>query len=62
MNIRSDRSATKRPIKDRGKVRSAKSKVQSTEWERTDERLDESLRQTFPASGALSIIQYARGS
>ena len=61
MNIRSDRSVTRRPIKDQAKARSAKPRVQSTEWERTDERLDEALRHTFPASDALSIIQTARG-
>jgi hypothetical protein len=62
MNVRSDRSGIKRPIKDQGKARSAKPKVQGTDWDLTDERLDEALRQTFPASDALSIIQNVRGS
>jgi hypothetical protein len=62
MNVRSDRPVTKRPIKDRGKARAAKPRVQATEWERTDERLDEALRHTFPASDALSIIQNVRDS
>jgi hypothetical protein len=62
MNVRSDRSVTRRPIKDQGKTRSAKPGVQAPEWELTDERLDEALRQTFPASDALSIIQNVRGS
>jgi hypothetical protein len=57
MNVRSGRSVIKRRIKDQGKARSAKPKAQSTEWELADERLDEALRQTFPASDALSIIQ-----
>jgi hypothetical protein len=35
--------------------------VQGKDWELTDERLDEALRQTFPASDALSIIQNVRG-
>jgi hypothetical protein len=60
MNGRSDRSGAKRPIKNQGKARSAKPRIQGTEWERTDERLDEALRHTFPASDALSIIQTAR--
>jgi hypothetical protein len=60
MNVRSDRSVIKRPIKDR-KARSAKPRVQAAEWERTDERLDEALRHTFPASDALSIVQNVRG-
>jgi hypothetical protein len=62
MNVRSDRSATKRPIKDQGKTRSAKPRVQAAEWELADERLDEALRHTFPASDALSIVQNVRGS
>jgi hypothetical protein len=62
MNVRSDRSAIRRLIKDQGKTRSAKPRVQSTEWELADERLDEALRHTFPASDALSITQNVRGS
>jgi hypothetical protein len=61
MNARSDRPVAKRPIKDQGKGRSAKPEARGTDWERTDERLDEALRQTFPASDALSIIQNIRG-
>jgi hypothetical protein len=61
MNDRNDRSVIKRPIKDSKKSRSAKQSVQATEWELADERLDDALRQTFPASDALSMIQY-RGS
>ena len=61
MNASSDRSATKRSIKDPGKTRSAKPKVQAGEWELADQRLDEALRQTFPASDALSIVQNVRG-
>ena len=60
MNARRDRPVTKRRIKDRGKARSAKPGVQGAEWQRTDERLDEALRHTFPASDALSIVQTAR--
>jgi hypothetical protein len=62
MNVRSDRSVARRPTKDQRKARSTKPRVQGTEWERTDERLDEALRHTFPASDALSIIQNVRGS
>jgi hypothetical protein len=62
MNVRSGRSGIKRPIKDQGKARSAKPEVQGTEWHLADERLDEALRQTFPASDALSIVQNVRGS
>jgi hypothetical protein len=32
------------------------------EWKRKDEQLDDALRQTFPASDALSIVQNVRGS
>jgi hypothetical protein len=62
MNVRSDRSASKRPIKDQGKTRSAKARVQDKDRELADQRLDEALRHTFPASDALSIIQVARSS
>jgi hypothetical protein len=62
MNVRSDRSVTKRPIKDRGNARSVKPNVQGAEWELADELLDEALRHTFPASDALSIVQNVRRS
>jgi hypothetical protein len=62
MNVRRDRSVAKRPVKDQGKTRSTKQRAQATEWELTDERLDEALRHTFPASDALSIVQNVRGS
>jgi hypothetical protein len=61
MNGRSGRSVIKRQVKDQGKARLAKPGVQATEWELADEQLDEALRQTFPASDALSIIQNVRG-
>lgn len=54
MSVRSNRSDVKRPAKDRDKARSAKPKAQPTEWELNDDLLDEALRQTFPASDALS--------
>jgi hypothetical protein len=56
----SDRSVIK-PPKGRGKTRSAKPSAQGKEWELADQRLDDALRQTFPASDALSIIQNVRG-
>jgi hypothetical protein len=49
MNDRSTRSVTTRPIKERKKLRSKKQRVRGTDWELTDERLDDALRQTFPA-------------
>jgi hypothetical protein len=60
MNASSGRLATSRPARNPGKARLAKPAVQATEWELADERLDEALRQTFPASDALSIIQNVR--
>jgi hypothetical protein len=62
MNVRREQSVVKRPLKDQAKARSAKPRVQGTEWDLADELLDEALRQTFPASDALSITQYVRGS
>jgi hypothetical protein len=60
MNARSNRPAIKRPIRDQEKPRSAQPVAQATEWELTDDRLDEALRQTFPASDALSMIRNVR--
>lgn len=60
MSVRSNRSDVKRPAKDRDKARSAKPKAQSAEWELNDNLLDEALRQTFPASDALSMIRCSR--
>jgi hypothetical protein len=60
MNISSDRSATKRRTKEQGKPRSKTPAARRTEWELANERLDEALTQTFPASDALSIIQNVR--
>jgi len=34
--------------------------MQDAEWERVNSQLDDALRQTFPASDALSIIQIVR--
>jgi hypothetical protein len=62
MNARSDQSVAKPSSKDQGKTRSQKTKAQAAEWELANERLDEALRQTFPASDALSIIQNVRSS
>jgi hypothetical protein len=61
MNARNNRRVVKRPAKDQGKTRAAKTRVRGTKWEVADEQLDEALRQTFPASDALSIIQTVRG-
>ena len=58
MSDRSNRTIPKRRIKVQKKLRSA----QDAEWERVNDQLDDALRQTFPASDALSIIQTVRGS
>jgi hypothetical protein len=60
MNVRSNQPAMKRRSKDHKKILSAKPKVLKTEWEHADDQLDEALRQTFPASDALSLVQSAR--
>jgi hypothetical protein len=62
MNGRSNPRVVKRRIKYQEKSRSAKPEARAAEWELTDDRLDEALRQTFPASEALSIIRNVRGS
>jgi hypothetical protein len=62
MNVKGDRPALRRPNKDPGRARPAKTKVQIAEWEIANERLDEALMHTFPASDALSIVQTVRGN
>jgi hypothetical protein len=60
MSARGRQPAGKRPI--RTNIRPPKPTVQTGERELADEQLDEALRQTFPASDALSIVQSARRS
>jgi hypothetical protein len=60
MNVSGSRPAAKRLTKV--SARSAKPKVPEADWELADDRLDEALRQTFPASDALSIVQSTRRS
>ena len=62
MKDRTRRTIPKRRVKVQNKTRSTRSKAQDTEWERVNDQLDEALRQTFPASDALSIIQIVRCS
>jgi hypothetical protein len=62
MNARDNRRNTKRRSKDRKKIRSTKPKAPKTRWKLADEELDDALRQTFPASDALSVVQSARCS
>src|SRR5258708_34618324 len=57
MNVRGCRSVRKRPIRDQGKVRSVKARVQNSDRELADQRLDGGLRHRFPRSDALSINQ-----
>jgi hypothetical protein len=61
MDDRSSRSVTRRPIRDRKKIRSTKPGMERTDWQLENERLDDALRQTFPASDALSIIRNVCG-
>lgn len=59
MNDRNSRTVPKRKVKAHKSVRS---RAQEAEWERANDQLDDALRQTFPASDALSIIQIVRCS
>ena len=61
MGDRNGRVIPKRQVKAQKKARSTRSKAQDAEWERVNDQLDDALRQTFPASDALSIIQVVRG-
>jgi hypothetical protein len=62
MKDRTGRTIPKRRIKIQKKLGSTRSRVQDAEWERVNDQLDDALRQTFPASDALSIIQIVRCS
>jgi len=57
---RNSRTIPKRQIKAPKNPRSTGSRAQDAEWERINDELDDALRQTFPASDALSIIQIVR--
>ena len=60
MKDRTGRTIPKRRIKVQKRPGSPRSKTQDAEWERVNDQLDDALRQTFPASDALSIIQIVR--
>ena len=60
MKDRTGRTSPKRRIKILKKLGSTRSRVRDAEWERVNDQLDDALRQTFPASDALSIIQIVR--
>jgi hypothetical protein len=60
MKDRTGRAISKR--KAQKKRLSTRAIARDAERERVNDRLDEALRQTFPASDALSIIQIVRCS
>jgi hypothetical protein len=62
MSDRNDRSFMRRQMKYQNKSRSTKPSDRSVDWEHRDEQLDDALRQTFPASDALPIVQSGRDS
>jgi hypothetical protein len=52
-----EKAANKHPRK----AQAANPRVEDVKRQDADERLDDALRQTFPASDALSIVQSVRG-
>src|ERR1700741_5432923 len=60
MNERGDRPPTKRLTKSNKD--SFRTQAPGAEWALADDQLDEALRQNFPASDAVSIVQSARRS
>jgi hypothetical protein len=57
MNDKGDPQANK----SKPNARSKRLQVKDASWHLADEQLDDALRQTFPASDAISIIQTACG-
>jgi hypothetical protein len=62
MSDRNSRTIPKRRVKVQKNARSTRSTTQEAEWERVNAQLDDALRQTFPASDAISIVQTVRCS
>ena len=60
MKDRTSRTILKRQLKVQRKPRSTQAIAQDAERQRVNDQLDEALRQTFPASDALSMIQIVR--
>jgi len=58
MNDRDNKSAGKH----QKTARSKKLQVKAPSWHHSDDRLDEALRDTFPASDPVSIVQNAGGN
>ena len=61
MSGTSRRTTPKRRVKVQKKLR-PRSRARDAAWERVNDQLDDALRQTFPASDAISIIQIVRNS
>ena len=57
MNDKAARSASKH----QRTARSKKLRVKQASWQHSDDQLDDALRQTFPASDPVSIVQNACG-
>jgi hypothetical protein len=57
MNDKGDLQANK----PKRNARSKRVQVKDANWQLADEQLDDALRQTFPASDAISIVQNACG-
>ena len=51
--------ANPRAEKPKRNAHSKKPQLKASSWRLADEQLDDALRQTFPASDALSIVQNA---
>jgi len=60
MKDRTGRASSSRRLKIQMKPRRIRAIAQDAEWERVNDQLDDALRQTFPASDALSMVQIVR--
>lgn len=60
MSVRGKRPANRRRTEGPANTGSAKAEAPKADWQLADDQLDEALRETFPASDALSVVQNTR--
>lgn len=61
MKLYENRSETPNKLAALNRVSTARSLIETADWDQLDQRLDEELKDTFPASDALSITRNSSG-